>query len=248
MFSRATPLAVTAVVSIVTPDEIDPGPPAAVTPTPSCDPTDPAIHFPRIELSDVHCVLAVAVPSSRNRTLRSSDSDPMLDPTTVTLIDPVDAVFAVPIPLPTAVSYDWLTVIVAVCPHVVVDTGHPQPSPEAVLLPIAVSDTHRQDSLPLSPSRTPWLNRDDELPSPDPMTVTLVAPVDAEFHALIPLPAPASKLKPRVIDDVASPLVTAITDPAPTPPAIFPRTLLSDVHHVPAASLPAIRSRELRAK
>lgn len=105
---------------------------------------------------------------------------PPIRPTTVTLCDPVIAVFTAWMLLNAGPSNVWLDVIVPICMPLVNATRRKAATPLAGFSPSAVSVTQVVATLPLPPTSEAALYR--ATPNPNPTTVTLTPPVDPPFN------------------------------------------------------------------
>ena len=166
---------------------------------------------------------------------------------TVTLWPPVLAAFVILVLLTSGPSNVTTDARLPVDPSSnVKHADSPVPTPPIPFVSTELSDRQcvPSDPVPARPTRTIWLIV-PIVPSPDPTTVTLVAPVCAPFVPTMLLGPAASDESseitlPRTLHAEEEMLI-----PPLAPIIMRPRVLLSDVHAVPSIPLPPIRWRPL---
>ena len=156
-------------------------------------------------------------------------------PDTVTLADPVPAVFADRPMLSTTRSVDTATdKLPARCPTL--DTTRMLPlAPEAVRHRADVSDIHAVCSHAVRPDRAAPLHAPS--PSPRPDTVALIDPVDAALLAASTLAPPTS---PETAAVRLPTLPPTLTDTRTLPPTLDPPAQRTDVSEAQAVAEPAL--------
>jgi hypothetical protein len=188
---------------------------------------------------DCHTVDAVIEPLSRVAMLPPSCSPPNRCPTTVTLVDPVDATLVPTAPLMLLESYD--------IPDTTVDRDH-------VIVNIASNDDERPDATLHStlvsliqvvtraddpPIRTSLLTSYVELCTPT--MVTLVDPVAATFVWIVDAAVVPSYVTTFVTVTTAIAIVVTTCPSVPAPSESLHRMLLSAIHTVVCATEPPAR-------
>jgi hypothetical protein len=166
---------------------------------------------------DTHAVASLPLLSTPPRPLLENNSNPR--PSTVTLADPVAAVFEGPARLTRAPSYDIVADIVTPAADALTPTAKQPSAPATDLLCTHVADTQPLASLPDTPTRTRALT--ELVPIPDPSNVTLAAPVPPMFTAAAPLAKPTSNENTPARDPDAASSVNIAHCPAPSPLAAF---------------------------
>ena len=167
------------------------------------------------------------------------------DPTTVTLSDPVVAVFTRTHEL--RVGKFQLTSRLTLLVDCRATDATAPPSPEIADAALHTSpelDTHTDASCAVPRSRTlpeyPW-----SLPWLLPSTVTLAEPVVARLLIAVLLAAAASALKARVIDDTRTTALTAASQTVPTHEGDLHPSDELETHTLASATLRPMRPREL---
>jgi hypothetical protein len=139
-------------------------------------PLDPTA-LTTIELDDVHTVDLLDVTPTRPLSLTGKAS--AMEPTTVTLMLPVVAMFDGVADDTLPPMYVIANVSVPVCVLVVINALRDADDPDDDLPRTAVSDVHTVANLPVPPTRTTPLRSDVVPKLCDPTAVTLMAPVVA---------------------------------------------------------------------
>ena len=131
-------------------------------------------------LDDAHALASHTLPPTREPPLMRAS--PACEPTTVTLAAPVDAPLLLTMLLttgPTTLNAD--DTLPTSTPEVTAQRSE-LPAPDVALHCTALDDVHALASLVLTPTRDHPLGL--AVPAPDPITVTLLAPVDGPLLAL----------------------------------------------------------------
>jgi hypothetical protein len=168
------------------------------------------------------------------------DASPNIDPSSVTLIDPV---------APPLARYNRLTLARSDdSPAVTLPLPDPPSVTSTPRLPTpdcpdrhrtAVSDTHSLLSHPLPPIRPPLVIDADPIPLPT--TVKLAAPLLATFTRTLPESETTSTHIPSVTLPVRTPAVTDKLRLLACPPELRHDTAVSDTHDESSHPLPPIR-------
>ena len=217
---------------------LPPPPPPTVTSAPRL-PTPDCPHRHCSAVSDTHSLLSQPLPPSLPRPV--ADASPIPPPCTVKLADPL----LPPLPrLPT--DSDGAPALVASVTLPTLDptlTDSPRllDHPPALRQATAVSDTHSDPSLPLSPIRPDCIVHDTS-PYPAPTTVMLADPLDPAFSRPPTLARPKSLDTTAVTDPLATPVVKDTRSVPADPEPVRHRTAVSDSHHVPSLSVPRTRA------
>jgi hypothetical protein len=159
------------------------------------------------------------------------DSSPKPAPLTVTLPDPVAAMFDILVSLNDETWIESTAVKLPTCAAAVAVTRRVPPALPSVLRLTAVSDSQPVLSEPVRPTRASSVA--EYAPQPTPSTVRLEDPVAAPLARTIPLPTTLSQENALVWLLDTPPAVTAMRmDPTPPPCPVLHLVVESDSHTV----------------